>query len=206
MGVRVPRAPLAYHDAEVWRREGAARLALEARAPPGEVLAFLEAEPAHDRHRRLLVQARNSAGLWLQESLLAAGNLLLDRPTGEPPARLRAAEQEAREARRGLWSDPAHLPVAATATEGIIGRFALVEGRVLAADEVRGVGYLNFGEDWREDFTIRLPRSVVRQLEAEGRTIEQFAGRQVMARGWVFYSGGPMIEVRELAEIVELTD
>lgn len=204
--VRAPRPPLAYQRPDGWRREEAARAALEALAPPGEKLRFLEVEAGRDRHRRLLVQAKNHEGVWLQQRLLIDGALLLERLTDEVPPPLLSAEQEARLAGRGLWQDPAHAVVPADTAETAIGRFALVQGRVLAADAVRGLGYLNFGEDWREDFTIRVPRSVVRQLEAEGRTIEQFAGRQVIARGWVFYSGGPMIEVRELAEIVELTD
>ena len=41
----------------------------------------------------------------------------------------------------------------AAAGEAFQGRFELVEGEVLNADEVRGRGYLNFGRDWRQDFT-----------------------------------------------------
>lgn len=205
-GVRVPRAPLAYRDAEIWRREEAAHRALQARAAPETSLRFVKLAPAHDRHRRLLVQASNADGLWLQEDLLSAGAVLLDRPQGALLAPLVAAERAARETGRGLWADPAHAPLPATAAEAAIGRFAVVEGRVLAADEVRGLGYLNFGEDWREDFTIRLPRPALRQLEAQERRIEHFAGRRVSVRGWVFYSGGPMIEVQDLSEVVELPE
>lgn len=204
-GVRLPRPPLGYHDEEPWRREEIARKALEARLPPGTSLAFLRQSPAHDRHRRLLVQAAGPGG-WLQEELLARGILFLDRWKEEPPARLLAAERAAREAGRGLWSDPLHRVLPADLAEEAIGRFAVIEGRVLAAAQVRNLGYLNFDEDWREDFTVRFPRNVLRELERQERSLEDFAGRRIRIRGWLFYSGGAMIEIERLAEIEDLGD
>lgn len=201
--LRVPHPPLAYHDAEPWRRAEAARQALAARAPPGSSLRFVSAAPAHDRHRRWLVQAATPQGGWLQESLLAAGALLLDRSREAIAAPLLAAEAAARARGRGLWSDPAHARLTAEAAEAAIGRFAVIEGRVLAAAQVRNLGYLNFGEDWRTDFTIRLTAGALRELKQQERPVEDFVGRNLQVRGWVFYSGGPMIEIESLAEIEE---
>lgn len=201
-GVRAPRAPLDYAAAAAWRREEAARAALARLARPGSEIAFLPAGAGADRYRRLTVRAA-VAGRWLEPALLAEGALLLD---AEPPEAavaplLRAAEAAARAAGRGLWADPAHAPLPAEAAAAALGRFAVVEGRVLAAAAVRGTGYLNFEEDWRSDFTIRLPAAALRALERAGGSLEAFAGRRVRVRGWVFASGGPMIEARHPDQI-----
>lgn len=204
--VRVPRAPLTYQDEAHWRRQKVAQEALETHVRPGDGLLVLTTDKGYDRHRRLLVYARTEEGLWLQQHLLSGGYLLLEAMSQEVPAALQQAEREAMRGKRGLWSDPAHAIVSALHADRAVGRFSVIEGRVVGADEVRGLGYLNFAEDWREDFTIRLPRPVNRQLADQGRAIQQFAGQRVRVRGWVFYSGGPMIEVKDLAEIVELAD
>ena len=50
--------------------------------------------------------------------------------------------------------------------------FQLVEGRVRAAAVVRGRGYLNFGPDWREDFTVSIAPRDRRRFEAAGTAVE----------------------------------
>lgn len=207
-GIRAPQAPLGYAGEGSWRRAAEAGEALRRLAPEGGEILFLVETPSHDRHRRLRVQAAAADGRWLQPALLAAGSVQVD---AEPlaPARLAAllaAEQGARAARRGLWADPAHALRPAEAAEDAIGRFAVVEGRVLAAGAVRGTGYLNFGEDWRSDFTLRLDPPVRRAFERAGLELEAMAGRRVRARGWVFASGGPMIALRYPAQLELLPD
>lgn len=197
-GIRAPQAPLGYAGEAPWRRAVEAAAALRRLAPEGAELLFLAETPSHDRHGRLRVQAATAEGGWLQPALLEAGAVQVD---AEPLAAsalepLLAAEAAARGAARGLWNDPAHALWHAEAAGGAIGRFAVVEGRVLAAAEVRGTGYLNFGEDWRRDFTLRLDPPVRRAFERAGLPVESLAGRRVRARGWVFFSGGPMIALR----------
>lgn len=207
-GLRAPQAPLGYAGEAPWRRAQEAEAALRRLAPEGSEIAFLAEAPAYDRRRRLRVQAAAADGVWLQAALLAAGAVQLEAEPLEPaPLRsLQAVEARALAARRGLWADPAHALRPAEAAEDAIGRFAVVEGRVLAAAEVRGTGYLNFGEDWRSDFTLRLDPPVRRAFERAGLAIEALEGRRVRARGWVFASGGPMIALRHPAQLELLPD
>ncbi|WP_366554656.1 hypothetical protein [Aquibaculum sediminis] len=204
-GVRGPQAPLAYDDRTPWRQAEAARAWLERLAPPGSALRFQPMAPGSDRHRRLLVQAAVDRA-WLQERLLREGAVLLDLRGAELPApalaaALVAAERAARDEQRGLWADPAHQPLHHSEARRALGRFALIEGRVLAAADVRGTGYLNFEVDWREDFTIRLPSAVLRRLARQGQLLSAYEGRRVRVRGWVFFSGGAMIEVASPQQI-----
>jgi hypothetical protein len=76
---------------------------------------------------------------------------------------------------------------------------------VRSAAVVRGRGYLNFGDDWREDFTISIAPRDRRLFEDGGHPIEDYEGRLVRVRGWIKSFNGPMIEAThpEQIEILE---
>jgi endonuclease YncB( thermonuclease family) len=165
-----------------------------------------------DRHGRFVAQLWRTADdgseeVWLQGRLLADGlarvattadNLLL------VPEMLRI-EAEAREARRGLWRDSAYrVRTPEDAGDGL-NRFQIVEGRVVAVAIRRGTGYLNFGADYRTDFTLSLDREALRRMRAAGLDPMQFEGLRVRARGWLRSFNGPLIEIThpEQIEVLE---
>jgi hypothetical protein len=105
-----------------------------------------------------------------------------------------ALEQAARAAGRGLWAEPAFTPQDAGALGDGTGRFRVVRGRVLRVAPTEGHLYLNFGTDWRVDFTVRVRRAELGGAFA-GTDLEALAGRLVEVRGVVLEAGGPMIEL-----------
>jgi micrococcal nuclease len=168
-------------------------------------------EPRRDRHGRLLVDLMLPDGRSVQGEMVAAGLALVDPlfiEAGDAAARLLAAEQGARAAGRGLWSDGT-LILQATGdvpTEG----YRLVEGTILAAEAVRGRIYLNFGPDHAKDFTVVIPPERTEAFAAAGLTPGALAGRSVRVRGWVSWNGGPAIEaatpwqIERLGSVAEL--
>jgi hypothetical protein len=72
---------------------------------------------------------------------------------------------------------------------------------VLAVARVKGRAYMNFGTDWKSDFTLVLDADALRTFEADGIGIETLQGRRVRARGWVEYFNGPMIEITHPEQI-----
>ena len=74
------------------------------------------------------------------------------------------------------------------------GRFRIVRGRVLRVAPTEGYVYLNFGADWRADFTVRVRRT---ELDGalRGRRPRGARGRLVEVRGVVLQAGGPLIEL-----------
>ncbi|MBT6118025.1 MAG: thermonuclease family protein, partial [Rhodospirillaceae bacterium] len=143
-------------------------------------------------------------GTLLPVVLLAAGLVRVEIPEEAPDrlAELHAAEAAARAAGRGLWSDPAFAALdAAAVPPERIGGFAIVEGRVVEAAEVRGRGYLNFGSDWRTDFTVTAAPEVWRAMKRAGVDWSGYAGRILRVRGWLEEYNGPMIELRSAAAI-----
>ena len=161
-----------------------------------------------DRYGRLRAHlVRSDDGTWIQGALLAEGlarvhSLVDDRAM---VAEMLVIERRARAARLGIWSQPRYRVRAASEADASLRSFQLVEGRVKAAAVVRGRGYLNFGDDWREDFTVSIGPRDRRRFEAEGIAIEDYEGRLVRVRGWVDSFNGPMIEAThpEQIEVLE---
>ena len=161
-----------------------------------------------DRYGRLRAHlVRSDDGTWIQGALLAAGlarvhSLVDDRAAA---AEMLVIEHRARAAGLGIWSQPRYRVRTAGEVVDGLHNFQLVEGRVKAAAVVRGRGYLNFGDDWREDFTVSIGPRDRRLFESEGIAIEDYEGRLVRVRGWVDSFNGPMIEAThpEQIEVLE---
>ena len=161
-----------------------------------------------DRYDRLLAHlVRIDDGCWLQGALLEAGMALVYsfRDNRTAVADMLVHERRARDRRRGLWAEPFYRVLPVGEVDGALRGFHLVEGVVRRAALVRGRGYLNFGADWRTDFTISITPRDLPQFEAEGLAIGDYAGRLVRVRGWVKSLNGPMIEAThpEQIEILE---
>lgn len=118
---------------------------------------------------------------------------------------LLALEEEARRARRGLWrSALGTVRSALDDTWWEAGRFTLVEGQPLAFTIVRGVGYLNFGTDWRRDFTVRLDASTAKTNPQLRTYLKGLVDKHVRVRGIVIWRNGPMIHLRNQLQIEDL--
>jgi endonuclease YncB( thermonuclease family) len=156
-----------------------------------------EASLIHDRHGRLVAQVQRPDGLWLQGALLEVGLAQVQTRPGEVSraAAMLAREQAARDAGRGLWAQAAFAPQPANGAGRLVGSFQIVEGRVVRVAPTERFVYLNFGQDWRSDFTVRVPRDTERSLRQAGIDLERLAGREVEVRGFVLEAGGPLIEL-----------
>lgn len=223
-GIQAPKLPLGRPNFDAWpladeARDAVADLALGKRA----MLRFGGART--DRHKRVLAQvfiARENGGFdWLQKEILGQGLARVytfsdNRACGEE---LLEAERAARGKALGIWAndfydirDAADVPVLLER----IGRFELVEGRVTSAALVRGRLYLNFGDDYREDFTVTVQERDVKLFGTEEpwasflagvepADVRGLAGRRVRVRGWLDRYNGPEMEATH-PEQIEFVD
>ena len=85
-------------------------------------------------------------------------------------ASLVAAEAAARAAKRGIWADPAAIKNAESPGDILagIGRFMVVEGKVLSVRQAGATTYLNFGRNWTRDFAVTISRRMMPAFEAAG--------------------------------------
>lgn len=183
----------------------AARAVSEARRRIGSGPVRLR-DTRRDRHGRLSAQVETAEGVWLQEALLRAGlaRFLGGLEDAETIRALRAAETSARTERRGLWADPGFAVRRAERYGWVEPGFAIVEGRVLRAARVGDRVYLNFGEDWREDFTASWPARRMRDFAEAGFDPESLDGAQLRMRGWVRFYNGPFMEIHAPDQIERL--
>jgi endonuclease YncB( thermonuclease family) len=160
-----------------------------------------------DRHGRLLAHLTRDDGLWIQGAMLEAGMARVysfsDNRAIVPD--MLARERAARGRKAGLWADPFYALRTPETAARHINSFELVEGKVAAATMVSGRVYLNFGPDWRSDFTITLAPKTARLFAKDGVDPLAYKGKQVRVRGWLQSRDGPMIDVTH-PEQIEVLD
>ena len=163
-------------------------------------------DDAPDRYgRQLAFVWRLPDETLVQRELLAQGEALVS-PTiddRECAAALLAAEGTARDAKRGIWADPAVIKNTESPGDILagIGRFMLVEGKVLSVRQAGATTYLNFGRSWTRDFAVTIPRRALANLAAASLVPKSLESKRIRVRGFVEARTGPRIEVLRAGQI-----
>lgn len=146
-------------------------------------------------------------GVWIQGLLLSRGlaRVLTLENTPEMARQMYAAEKAAREAKRMLWADPAWLLLTPETSEGGIGKIMVVEGTVQKVATVSNNVYLNFGNDWKTDFTVLVSPLARKSLAKLSIDPLQLEGKTVRVRGFIRSYNGPFMELDHPARL-ELSD
>ena len=141
----------------------------------------------------------------VQSELLRRGEALVSTEVTDKDcaAGLVAAEAEARRARNGTWADPAAIKNAESPGDILawIGRFTMIEGRVLSVRQAGAVTYLNFGRNWTRDFAVTISRRMIPAFEAAGLGPKSLENRRIRVRGYVEARSGPRIELLRVGQI-----
>jgi len=102
-------------------------------------------------------------------------------------------EVKARDRGRGIWGDefyavrrPDPDPLAQ-----FVDSVQIVEGIVISTADVRGRVYLNFGSDYKTDFTIAIAKKHMKGFAAINPV--GLTGARLRVRGWIEMINGPMI-------------
>lgn len=139
--------------------------------------------------------------VWIQGALLSVG-LARAMPTDANPEMIRemlALENKARIEKKGIWAENSpHRLYLHDDLDGKTGTVQVVEGKVVKAASVKNNLYLNFGMDWRTDFTVRITPDIRRKLSRTGVDPMALAGRNVRARGYIENYNGPMITLETI--------
>lgn len=162
---------------------------------------------------QVFVQSEGGRWIWVQQAMLKRGAAWA-RPRRDNLGRadrILAAEAEARAAQAGLWALPDYRAGSVAQIEQetlpdvscFRGPYRIVEGvvREVAEMEARPARdgrrasservYLNFGEDYRTDFTIAVYGEDVSSWT--GPPFSSYEGKRVRARGHVVARNGPLM-------------
>ena len=148
----------------------------------------------------------------VQATLLTQGDALVAATVTDKDcaAELVAAEAAARAGKKGIWGNASAIKNAESPGDILsgIGRFMVVEGRVLSVRQAGAMTYLNFGRNWTRGFAVTIPKRMMGTIEAAGILLKSLENKKIRVRGWVVARGGPMrgprIEVRRVGQIERL--
>lgn len=207
VGIQAPKLPLGRPEFRAWPLAEEAKQFLVALVLGERVRLFYGGQPV-DRYGRQLAHLYLDDGRWVQGEILRQG---MARVYSFPDnralvAEMLALEREARRNRRGIWDHPYYAIRDHAETRRHIDSFQLVEGRVMRVGRGRRNLYLNFGANWRRDFTIAIGPRARRLFDDAGMDPVALEGRSVRVRGWLKWRNGPMIEVSHPEQIEPLSD
>lgn len=163
-------------------------------------------EKERDRYGRLLAHVYLEDGTWLNKLLLEQGLAHVytfpDNRGGIAP--LLEAANKARKANKGMWTHPRWHVLNANEkfNDEMIGRFHLVKGRVRRGTTVKGIVYLNFGANWKDDFTVEIKPHDVKTFTAEGiDPVTYYTGKHILVRGILKPVNGVLVTVTHPEQI-----
>jgi len=208
IGALAPRSPDLASDAQPWLPEVAAVAALRALVL-GRSVSLATAGRGRDRYGRQLAHLfveEKGERVWVQGALLAGGHA---RAYGLPGSydcmrELTAHERVARQAGLGLWANAAYAVRSARATRDLMRRrnaYEIVAGKVAKVTATKARTYVNFGADWRRDFTAGIEQRVLRANPNWAKTLAGLEGKRVEVRGWIQYRNGPYIDIEDPSQI-----
>lgn len=209
-GIQAPKLPLGREGFKPWPLSSEAKKALEDLVL-GKSVKVVFSGRRMDRHGRLLAHlyTDDQGASWVQGHMIRLGmaRVYTFSDNRQFAREMYVIEEKARAAKHGIWAHPFYA-LRTPAPEALARQsntFQIIEGTVLTTANVKGVGFLNFGDNWRTDFTVRLPKKVVRLFKKDGLTHESYQGKRVRVRGWLKNWNGPMIEVShpEQIEVLE---
>lgn len=158
-------------------------------------------DAASDRYGRFSTQTYALAGdgkkIWLQGEMLKRGLAFVYPPTGNETRldEMLAAEASARRTKTGIWVEEAYADIPADKATWREGQFAFVSGVIVDTARVKNMVYLNFGPDWKTDFTIAIAAHDLHNFRKAKIDPLELKGKTIRVRGWVKRNFGPMIMV-----------
>ncbi|MDA9425800.1 nuclease [Bradyrhizobium sp. CCBAU 53380] len=141
----------------------------------------------------------------VQAMLLAQGDAMVSAEITDKDcaAALMASEAVARHKKMGSWADPSAIKNAESPDDILaeIGRFTVVEGKVLSVRQAGATTYLNFGRNWTRGFAATISKRTLPAFESAGIALKSLENRRIRVRGWVEGNTGPRIDVRLVGQV-----
>ena len=158
---------------------------------------------ASDRYGRLHVNIYDEKNIWINGQLIEQGLAIL---SGAPIAanklkQLQALESHAEKNKLGHWRRGYFKTYSAHLYEGPLYEFAIIEGTVLQVKGVKQNIYLNFEDDWRQDFSIGIAKPLGKDFKSSGINLPDLEGKRIRVRGWVRKYNGPFLEILQVTQL-----
>ncbi len=209
IGALAPRATDAAAASGTWPAEQSAVAFLSKQVIGERVQLAFGDGPRSDRYGRLLAHVFIGVGAtrqWIQGEMLAAGWARAYTLSGMTACahELLANERAARLSERGLWGLPSYRALAASRPGQIMKRrnhFERVSGHIATVARTASGVYVNFGGDWKTDFTIVVSKDTLKREPDFASRLNTLVNQSVTVRGWIERRNGPMIELYHSSQL-----
>lgn len=212
-GIQAPKLSLGREHVTDWPLGHDAKQALLGLTQNKRLGLYYSGE-RRDRYGRALAQvftlnSENNVDLYIQEEMLRLGlaRVYTWPDTYQDAKRLLKAENDARRLNKGIWGLD-YYDIRSPNPDMLaqdVDSFQLVEGIVTSTAEIRGRIYLNFGADYKTDFTVVVDSDARKRFEAMDYDLLELEGAKIRVRGWIELKNGPSIWLTH-PEPLELLD
>ncbi len=144
--------------------------------------------------------------IWTQALLLSLGvaRVRTTKYNFEMAKQMLSIEDKARSSGSGMWSMDEYKILSPKQAEYHIGSYQIVEGVIKSVSMRKNKLYLNFGDNWRDDFTIAVSAIDLRRFMRRKIDLKQWNGKLIRVRGWIRFYNGPYVEVDHIAQFEPL--
>lgn len=181
---------------------------------PNQQVKVYSVPGAPDRYGHKPVHVWNtSAGdeaRWVQEKLLESGLAIISGNSDGSSAACRhameKAERIASNTAKGFWGHKKNWFRADDITRitAMVGQFVVVDGTVSSVGDRTRRLYLNFGDNWSEDFTGVVVKTGRGAFNGNTANLAALRGQKLRLRGHLEFSQGPLIRLIDEAQITTL--
>lgn len=200
LDINTPELPHAGQSGQPLAGQAKAALSAMVLGKPVQVQLGKRVYDPYDRVLGHVFLNQTDPNRWVNGGMVAAG---LAHVYTFPDNRLYgpellALEEQARAAQRGLWALPRWQvqPATTCCSRQQMGSFVLVQGQVKRVAVVRDRTYLNFGEDWRTDFSVAVDKRDSKAFKQAGiKNFNELVGKSVVVRGVAQPVNGTQIRV-----------
>ncbi len=204
LDINTPEVAHGRHAAEV--ESATAKQRLKALVQ-GQAVRLETATKPRDRYGRLLAHVyRTSDNLWVNGTLVEEGlaHVYTFPDNAAKAVELQQLEAQAINNQQGVWRHARFAPKRATQnwSKQWLGKYQVVDGRVLSAQKVGKNIYLNFGADWRTDFTVAIEKDDWDTFKQAGLDpVPTYRGKTVRVRGVAMPVNGVLIRATHPAQL-----
>ncbi len=135
--------------------------------------------------------------VWVQGMLLSFG-VARTRTTAhnsDMATQMLALEDKARQSKQGLWEMDKYAILTPEQATSHIGSYQIIEGVIHNASMNKNRIYLNFGNNWKEDFTASISAFDLKKFTKQKIYPKDWNGKKIRVRGWIESYNGPYMEI-----------
>ncbi len=143
--------------------------------------------------------------VWVEGLMLSLGlaRVRTTKYNNQMAAQMLKLEDEARRLKLGLWDMKDYAVLTPKQAAKKVGSYQIVKGTIKNISRHKNNIYINFGHNWREDFTLGISSATLRGFSRKHIYPSKWNGMEIRVHGWIESYNGPFIEINH-PESIEL--